>query len=116
MSENTFVSVYQFEEYLLTRLDASTNERLLYVTTRTVASELGCSVKYVGQLFKRHKTRSEHFDIERWSKAGREGGAKWKVQRREQTQEPERIDCPHCEQTFFDRAARDGHLNIHTSE
>jgi hypothetical protein len=64
-----YLSVEQFEEYLQTTLAASTNEEVLYLRTNVVADELGLSRQQVGQLFMRHKSRSQTFDIDAARKA-----------------------------------------------
>jgi hypothetical protein len=86
-----YLSVEQFEEYLQTTFAASTNEEVLYLRTNVVADELGLSRQQVGQLFIRHKSRSQTFDIERRSKSNRAGqGSKWKLVR-DESREPDAI-------------------------
>ena len=111
-----YLSVEQFEEYLQTTFAASTNEEVLYLRTNVVADELGLSRQQVGQLFIRHKSRSQTFDIKRRSKSNRAGqGSKWKLVRNE-SREPDAIVCDVCGETFASHQALYGHRQTHQSE
>ena len=111
-----YLSVEQFEDYLQTTFAASTNEEVLYLRTNVVADELGLSRQQVGQLFIRHKSRSQTFDIERRSKSNRAGqGSKWELIWNE-SREPETIVCDVCGETFASHQALHGHRQQHQSE
>lgn len=117
MSNNNgeYVSVEQFEDYLHTTLAESTNDELMYVRTNVVAEELNLSRQQVGQLFIRHKSRSESFDIERRSKSNRSGqGAKWEM-RLNETRDTDTIVCDECGQSFDSQQALYGHRRVHQS-
>jgi hypothetical protein len=111
-----YLSVEQFEDYLQTTFAASINEEVLYLRTNVVADELGLSRQQVGQLFIRHKSRSQTFDIERRSKSNRVGqGSKWKIVRNE-SRDPDAIVCNVCGKIFDSQQALHGHRQRHQSE
>jgi transcriptional regulator CtsR len=115
-NNSEYLSVEQFEDYLHTTLAESTNDEVMYLRTNVVADELELSRQQVGQLFKRHKSRSQAFDIERRSKSNRTGqGSKWKIVLNE-SREPESIVCDVCGETFASQQALHGHRQVHQSD
>lgn len=110
---SSYISVEDFEQFLLDELEASNNKNALYLQTRKVAEQLDLTTHQVGQAFTRHRSRSEHFDIERWSKTGKSSGAKWYVEMRTIARQPQGFTCPRCGSTYETHDVFYGHLGQH---